>query len=249
VPTCSPDYFKTLGIPLLRGRNFSDEDTLNTTKVAVISDQLAKQFFAGQNPIGKRIRDAEDKPYMEIIGVVGDVKYTGITSEFQPVFYNTAGQEVGKFWSYMVVRADHPDNLINAIRQQVRAVDRAATVSRFTRMDQSLAVSLAHPRLRAFLMTVFAILAILLTMMGIYIVIAYHVSERKREIGIYVALGASHKQMLGRLLWHSLRLGLVGVLLGVFISFAGSRLYHAFLYGIDDNDISTLIATSLVLVS
>jgi putative ABC transport system permease protein len=252
VPTCSPDYFKTLGIPLLRGRIFSDEDRLNTPKVAIISDRLAKQYFAGQDPIGKRLRDAEsegsEKPYMEIVGVVGDVKYTGITSEFQPVFYNTASQEVSLFWNYLVVKADHPENLIDAIRQQVRAIDPTVTVSRFSRMDQSLADSLAIPRLRAFLMTVFAILAILLTMVGIYSVISYHVSERKREIGIYVAFGASHKEMLGRLLWRSLRLGLISILLGACISFACSRLYHAFLFGIHDNDISALVVTSFVLL-
>ena len=253
VPTSSADYFKTLGIPLLRGRYFSNDELPNTPRVALISESMAKQYFGGEDPIGKRFRDAESdnpgNPYMEIIGIVGDVKYTGITSDFQPVFYNSANQEVTPFWNYLIVRADHPENLINAINQQVDAIDKTVTISRVIRMDQSLANALAQPRLRSFMMTVFAFLGILLTMVGIYSLISYHVGERNREIGIYIALGASHKEMLGRLLLHSLRLSLIGVILGVFLSYAGASFYHSFLFGIRDNDISTLVITALVLVA
>lgn len=253
VPTCSPDYFKTFGIPLLKGRFFSDSDMPNTPHVAIISNSLAKQYFAGEDPIGKRIRNAEsDGPEslsMEIIGVVGDVKYTGITSEFQPVFYNSANQEVTPFWNYLIVRAEHPENLISAILQQVHAIDKTVTVSRIMRMDQSLANTMAQARLRSFVMAIFAFLAMLLTMVGIYSVISYHVSERNREIGIYLALGASHGQMVARLLWQSLRLSLLAILVGILLSFLTSHLYHSFLFGIHDNDALTLVITSLVLLA
>ncbi|HZO54369.1 MAG TPA: ABC transporter permease [Bryobacteraceae bacterium] len=243
MPFVSPDYFRALGIPLLRGRTFDSSDYAGPG-AAVISETMARLHFPGEDPIGKRIRYGN---WLEIVGVVGDVKYGGLAGESKPVFYQLITR--GRLWDvWLTVRTKGDTGAVaSAIREEIRRIDPVVPVDRISTLAQSTAESVALPRFRSLLMTVFAASALLLAAIGIYGVVAYSVAQRTQEIGIRMALGATQRSVLRDVIGRGSRLAVVGIAVGLAGAFGLTRVLQRMLFGVTPSDLFTFIATALVL--
>ncbi|HEX8184568.1 MAG TPA: ABC transporter permease [Blastocatellia bacterium] len=252
----STDFFKTMGIPLLSGRFFTDADNANSPDVVIISEAMAKRYFGNDSPIGKRFKqgglDRKDNPWMEIIGVVGDVKYSGLDGKPEPAYY-LAHLQAPLRSMYMVVRTNsNPMSLAPAIRNEVWSIDKDQPVARVRTMEQLLSASVSQPKFRTLLIGVFASVALLLAAVGIYGVISYSVTQRSHEFGIRMALGARQGSILKMVLGEGLRLALIGTGIGL----AGAYLVGAYfatgvlsslLFGVSTTDTLTFVFIPLLL--
>jgi len=250
VPWVSYDYFRTLGIPVLRGRVFDRRDKPGSPGVIVISEALARRYFPGENPIGKRLKHGGpslNNPYKEIIGVVADVKYQGIAGENAPVYYESADQyTAGPMW--LVVRTTgHAQQWLTAVRAEIRAIDPNVPAARAGSMEDALHESIAIPQFRTTVMVIFAVSALLLAAVGVYGVLAYAVERRTREIGVRMALGATPGGVLGLVIGQGSRLVSVGIVLGLIGAFALTRALQGMLFGISASDMVSFAGAALVL--
>jgi putative ABC transport system permease protein len=250
VPFVSPGYFRTLGIPLLRGRFFDDRDRAGAPRVAIISDGMAKRYFAGEDPIGKRLKHGGpglNNPYMEIVGVVGDVKYGGLGRVVEPVYYEAAAQVPARpMWLVARTRGDASGSA-PAVAAQIRSLDPTVPISELSPMSRVLYDSVELPRFRASLMGTLAFTALVLAAVGLYGVIAYYVVQRTHEIGIRMALGATSRSVLGLVVGRALRLALAGIALGMLGALALVRFLKTLLFGIEPFDAATFGAVALLL--
>jgi putative ABC transport system permease protein len=250
VPIVSQDYFKTLGIPLLRGRWFDHRDTAESPRVTVISETMARRHFSGEDPIGKRLKHggrALTNPYMEIIGVVGDVKYQGLGGEDEPVYYEVTSQSPARpMWLLLRTHGD-AQALVSAVRKEIRELDPDVPVARISTMTEALSDSVSLPRFRALLMAIFAATALMLAAIGIYGVIAYSVTQRTQEIGVRMALGATAASVLRLVVVQGSRLALVGISLGLAGAFGLSRVLKKMLFGVTTTDPLTFASVVLIL--
>jgi predicted permease len=251
VPFVSHDYRKTLGIPLLQGRWFDGQDRADTPRVTVISESMARKHFAGENPVGRRMKYGGPSqtwhPYMEIIGVVGDVKYLGLDRDSGAVFYELSFRmPLRDMW--LLVRTQGEARLLAAaVRREIHSLDPDVPVDRVGTMAQALAASVSLPRFRSLLMAVFAASALLLSAIGIYSVIAYSVAQRTQEIGIRMALGATPSSVLRQVLRQGSRLAIVGVALGVVGSFGLAGVLKGMLHGVTPSDPAAFAGAVIVL--
>jgi putative ABC transport system permease protein len=252
--TIMGDYFRVLGIPLLRGRALGADDRADTPAVGVINESMAQQYFRGQDPIGARIRWArsEGVDWITIVGVVGNVRHFGLANSEEPAIYTPyaqSGQE-WKRWSEFVVRIPgNPDaGSINQLKQMIWKVDPSIPVTRVRAMSEVMALSLAEQRFNALLLGIFAGVALLLASVGLYGVLAFSVAQRTREIGIRMALGAQARDVLRPVLRQGLTLSLLGVAAGICVAWATTRVLAGLLYGVAPTDIVTFAAVALLLV-
>lgn len=245
VPVVSSDYFKTLGVPVLRGRGFDGRDRADSPQVTVISYAMAQRHFKDENPVGQRLKYGDRS--MEIVGVVGDVKYRGLERADEPAFYMATAQMPPKRVWLLVRTQGNADVLTAAVRQEIRALDPEVPIDRVSTMSEALAQSLSLPRFRSLLMTVFAAVALLLAAIGIYGVIAYSVAQRTQEIGVRMALGANRSKVLNLIVGQGSRLAVIGIVLGLAASFALSSVLQKMLYGITTSDTITFASAALVL--
>lgn len=245
VPAVSRDYFRTLGVPLLRGRWFDRRDTANSPGVAVISETLARRHFAGENPIGQRLKYGPR--VLEIVGVAGDVKYRGLDGQDEAVFYQLSSQ--AQFWDmWLLVRTTGDAGaMATALRREVRTFDPGVPVDRVGTLAQALSGSVALPRFRSLLMGVFAATALLLAAIGIYGVIAYSVAQRTQEIGVRMALGATAPGVLKLVIGQGGRLASMGIMLGLVGAFALSRVLEKMLFGVTASDRVTFAGAAVLL--
>jgi putative ABC transport system permease protein len=247
----SPDYFRSLGLPLLKGRSFNDHDTIDSMQAAIISESMARRYFNGQDPIGKRIRQSGptlNNPWMEIVGIAGDTKYMGLDSDPGVAFYRPYPQAFG-LRAYLVVKSALPaTGLIATVRDQIRAGDSEAVVTEAGDMEQAIFDSVARPRFRTGLLAVFAGVALLLAATGIYGVIAYAVAQRTHEIGIRMALGAHRADVLRLVVGQGAMLALVGIGLGILGALALTRLLASLLFAVSPTDPLTFAAASIGLI-
>jgi putative ABC transport system permease protein len=241
------DYFRAMRIPLRRGRTFTEAEVHDNAKVGLISEVLAERFFAGEDPLGQRLRmNWGGEPY-EIIGIVGDVRHRGLDGGLVQTIYFPS-LRLG--YANLVIRtATDPVSLAAAVRKEVTAIDPNQPVANVKTMDQWVAESVAQPRFRTLLLGVFSAVALLLSVVGIYGVLSYAVTERTHELGIRLALGARAQDVLKLVVKQGMRLALGGVALGLVASFALTRLMEGLLFGVRASDPLTFLAITLLLTS
>jgi len=244
----STDYFQTLGIPLEAGRGFDELDRAGTGPVAVVNQAFVRQYFPGQNPIGKHVgRRTPPGAWSEIVGVVGNVRQLGPSQNASPEVYTAFQQEPGGDVNLALRAGQDPLALVAAVKAAVQAVDPAQPVYDIATMDQRLSESMAPQRFNALLVGVFALAALGLAGVGIFGVLAYSVARRTSEIGVRIALGASRAQVMKLVVGEGLRLCALGVVLGLAGSIPLTRLLRGVLFGVGPSDPVTLAAASAAL--
>jgi putative ABC transport system permease protein len=244
----SPGYFETMGIRLLRGRDFEPADA-DRGWVAIVNESFARTYFPGENPIGKKARTLFGPPNMkEIVGVVADVHQVDLTHPPEPVFYTNAAQDIATTFT-LVVRSSRPAaNVTTAVRSVVRTLDPDLPFGAVSTMRDLIARSVARPRFYATLLGTFAALAAILAMLGLYGVLAQSVAQRRAEIGIRMALGARGLDIQRLVLDQGLRYTLLGAGLGVAGAWAITRVLRRLLFGIQPNDGLTFLAVVVFLI-
>ena len=250
VPNVSNGYFRTLQIPLLRGRWFEDHDTPTSPSVTIISENLARRYFPGEDPVGKHLKHGgphSNNPYMEIVGVVADVKYEGAASPDEPVYYESSSQVPDRPMWLVVRTHEDPHRLIPAIRSRVGALDGNVPISHAGSMDESMYVSVALPRFRSILMGVFALIALLLAAIGIYGVMTYSVLQRTHELAIRLALGATRWNVIGGVVGHGIFLAVCGVTIGSVGALAFVRILRSMLFDVSPSDPAIFSGVALLL--
>ena len=232
----SPDFFRTMGIPLLRGRYFSELDTAGRPLVAVINDALAKRYWPdGRNPIGERLRFGR-MGLREIVGIVGDVKHSGLDRQATPTIYTCYLQSPDSRMSLVVRTAAEPASMIRAVKDAVYSIDKDQPMYKIRSMDQVISDAESSPRLTLVLLSIFAAVALALASLGIYGVISFSVAQRTREIGIRMALGAQRGHVLRLVVGQGLWLSLAGVAGGLAGALAVAHLMASLLFGVSPSD-------------
>jgi len=248
----SPKYLETMGIPLLSGRQLTDQDTDDTPNVTVISETMARRYWPGENPIGKRIsfgRPETDEDWIQIVGIARDVRQYDLITEIKPQMY-VSYQQIGFFVPRdLVVKTDvDPLSMAATVRKTIWEIDKDQPVSNIRTMDEIASESVARQRFSMLLFAIFASVALLLAAVGIYGVMSYSVAQRRGEFGIRMALGAQKRDVLKLTIGKGLKLVLLGVVFGLAGAFALTRLMKSLLFGIGATDPATFAAISLVLV-
>jgi predicted permease len=252
--TVSSGYFRTLGIPLLRGRLFGDSDRNRTDEILIINDALARRYFPARDPVGQRIQtgDPDPKaPWETIVGVVGDVKYSGLDAAPQPTLYKPYFEAGWTSWSremFIVVRTNaDPKAVASTLRSAVQSSDGNLPVTDIHTMNDLLSKSVAQPRFRTLLLGIFAAVALLLAVVGIFGVMSYLVERRTQEIGVRMALGASRGNVLRMILGEGLRVVLIGIGLGLIEALVLGRLVKSLLFGVQPTDPLTFFSAAVLL--
>ena len=247
-----PDHFRALGMRLINGRDFTERDDLRGRPVVIINEAFQRRFFTNEDPIGKRIRPRASsgggEPEMrEIIGIVGDTK-SSLTAEAQPEFYAPYAQlPITKSLSLALRTEADPRGLISAARAEVQSLDKELPVFEIKTLDQHFNTAVAPPRFHALLLTIFAGVALILTMIGLYGVMAFTVAQRTHEIGIRMALGSQAQDVLRLVIRQGMRLTLVGVVIGLSGALALTRLLKTLLFGVGATDPMTFTVIALLL--
>ncbi|HZR23988.1 MAG TPA: ABC transporter permease [Vicinamibacterales bacterium] len=244
----SPDYFKTMGMTLIRGRLFTDNDGPTAQQVMIVSHETAMRFWGSDDVIGRTIRPVARTTQYTIVGVVSDVRHTNLNQEFPAMYYPSAG----RLWPSMdvAVRVDGAaDAVLTAIRQKIHDIDPELPLANVRPMEEWVAASAAQPRLNALLIALFAGVALLLSALGIYGVIAYSVSQRTRELGLRMALGAQRSEVVGLVVREGMTVGSVGVAIGVVLALALSRVLSSIVFGVDVRDPKTFVSVTLTLIA
>jgi putative ABC transport system permease protein len=245
------DYFRTMGIPLRDGRDYAARDGLYSTPVAIINEAFARRFFPDQNPLGRRINpamsaDERPLPMREIVGVVADARSSKLSEAPEPEVYLRLPQcpATGTFTLLLRSRND----VTGFVREAAARVDRNVPLFQVKTFDSYLSATLAQPRFNGLLLGVFAGVALLLTAIGLYGVIAFSVSQRAREIGVRMALGAERLDVLRLVLAQGMKLASLGVGIGLIAAFGLTRLMKSLLFGVSETDPLTFVAIATLLV-
>ena len=244
--TVSPGYFETMRIPLLRGRDFSDSDTVDAPEVMILSRATARAFWGDEDPIGRTVRRVADSKDFTVVGIVGDVRSTSLNIE-SPALYYSSGTRIWPLMDIVVRPAGDPAPVIEAIRRHVHAMDPDVPITNLRPMTEWVSGNAAQPRFNATLLGVFAGVALLLAAIGTYGVLAYSVSLRTKEIGLRMALGAERGSVRRLVVREGMNAGLTGIAIGVAASMAISRLIGALMFGVSVRDASTYVGVSILL--
>jgi len=243
------DYFRAMSIPLLRGRLFTERDNGQAPPVMIINQALARQYFSGEDPIGKKMKTMfQGRGMREIIGVVGDVHHSGPLKDAPPQVYEPYPDNPTSSVSVIVLAETPRPTLVAAVRSAVQAVDKDQPIDRIAPMSELLADSIAQPRFYTLLLTIFAAMASALAAVGIYGVMSYAVTQRTHEIGIRMALGARAADVLRLVVRNGMLLALTGVAIGLVGAFALTRLMTSLLFGVTPTDATTFVAVSVLLI-
>lgn len=258
----TPDYFRALGVPLLAGRYFTDQDDENSARVTIINETMARRYWPGENPLGKRVtlnfeamRFYPDRApdldlpagMREIVGVVGDIRHVGQTTAAKPEMYVPLAQRPSRDMTLVIRTSGDPLQLTGAARQAVASLDKDQPVANISTMSQLLSSSVAQPRFNFLLLTMFAGIALVLATVGIYGVISYSVMQRTREIGVRMALGAQPRDVLKLVIGQGMILALFGIGVGLAAAFGLTRLLSSLLFNVSATDPITFVSLSLFL--
>jgi putative ABC transport system permease protein len=252
-------YFATMGIPLVKGRAFAETDRAGGHPVLVVNEALAKRYFPGGDAIGKTLTvdfasdtDAHGDTasvHGEIVGVVGDTKLKDVTLDQGPALYAANEQFPSNYLTFVVRTRSEPATVLRATRQAVAAIDPSIPIFATGLLADDVSRSLAAPRLTATVVAAFALTALILTVIGIYGVLAYAVRERRRELGIRMALGAREGQVVSMVVGQGIRLAAIGLGLGFALALMGGRALAALLYGVSADDPLTYEAVAAALLA
>jgi predicted permease len=246
-----PDYFKTLEIPLLAGRDFEARDRSDTPKVAIVNEAFARKFLNGANPVGQRFwREAFDGPETryEIVGLVRNTKYGDLREEFRPIAYTHRAQEQASPGDNFLIRSrlSHTET-VAAVKRVLSEINPAITVS-FQGFKPLIEATILRERLMATLSGFFGVLALVLASIGLYGILSYGVASRTHEIGIRMALGAQRRDVLWLILREALALVIAGVVVGMPLIFAVTRLAATLLFSLTPTDPASLLLAALLMV-
>ena len=248
----SPGFFATAGIPVLAGREFAERDRENAPLVALVNHSFAHRFFGGENPIGKRLGDhglASSSQY-EIVGVVGDAKYGSVREKIRPMVFHPLWQRPARDSCVLHVSTlSGPAALAPSIRREIQAIDSEALIGEARTLPQVIRGQLRQDRMFATLAGFFALLALGLSAIGIYGIVAYRVAHRTAEIGVRMALGAARRDVLWLIMRETFVLVAAGAIVGVPAALAAARLIKSLLFGLDPSDPPTVACATLVLVA
>jgi predicted permease len=248
----SPDYIKTMHIRLIAGRDFTPRDDDKAPPVIIVNQTLAHKFFPNENPVGRHLTLSTNlgpgTPVREIIGVVGDVKYGGLNVASSPEVYLPEPQIMTGNMALVVRTLVEPENIVSQLRGEVRALDKEVPLRDIKTLDAYVSDSVAAPRFDTLLMVIFAAVALVLTSVGLYGIVSYSVAQRTREIGIRVALGAQHQDILRMVIRQGITLACIGVAVGLAGAVALRKMISSWLYGVSPTDIGVLIGIGLLLM-
>jgi len=245
----SPDYFRVMRIPLLQGRFFTEQDIASSPQVAIVNQEFVRRYFAEESPLGRWV-DFQWGPgdHREIIGVVGDVRHQGLEEPLKAAIYVPLRQNAQSSMMLIVRSTIDPLSLVAAVHEQVLEVDQDQPISGVRTMDEVISGVLAQRRLVMSLLSAFAVVALLLAVMGIYGVMSYSAAQRTQEMGIRMALGADRSTILRLVVSQGMKLALAGVVLGLIAAFALTRYLAASLFGVSATDPLTYAGVAPILL-
>ncbi len=252
-PKIDTGYFRTMGIPLLAGRDFTAGDTAAAPKVAIVSERIAQEYFPGGpgEALGRRVRLSENGEWLTVVGVVADIRQRGLDREVQPMIYAPFQQEPGGFIRFVsfVARTPAPASVAEGIRAEIRRAAPDLPIQNTVTMGEAVAASVAQPRFRTLLVLVFAATATLIATCGIYGLMAYSVTQRRRDIGVRMALGAGRREVLRLVLARALRIIVAGLIAGLAGAAGVTRVLQRFLFGVTPTDPMTFAIVTLLLMA
>jgi putative ABC transport system permease protein len=250
------EYFRSFETPLLRGREFTQEDTATSQPVAIISQSLAQRYWPNQVPLGKTLKpNIPDAPWYTVVGVVGDVRHQGLDADTEPTAYYPCTQLpksieplLGRYATFIVRSSESSASLLDSVRHAVAGIDSSVPIFAVKSMEEFLADAGSFRRLATSLIGLFAVLAVILAGIGLYGVMAYAVTQRTREIGIRMALGAKRGDVLRMIVVQGMRMGATGMASGIIGAVALSRLMASLVYQTSPTDIGTFVAVGVSLM-
>ncbi len=248
----SDDYFKTLGVPILKGRTFNQRDGATAPGVIVVNQNFADKFFPNEDPIGKRIKPGistteKKADWREIVGVVGDVRNRNLSSELRVGYFVPQAQVPFNQMTIVVRTTNDPHTLVTAVQNEVHSMDGEVPVFNVKTMDEHISATVAAPRFNTTLLVIFASVALILTIVGLYGVMSYAVAQRTNEIGIRMALGAQTRDVLRLIVSQGFKLIVLGLAIGLVGAFALMRVIASLLFGVTAKDPLTFAAVATLL--
>jgi predicted permease len=243
-------YFKTMQIPFVEGRDFEERDTPKTQRVIIINQQMADMLWKGESAVGKRVFIGSDsRDPLEVVGVVKTGKYRNLAEDPKPFFYYSMDQLRPRTMMLVMRPSIDPRSLVGAIRSEVQAIDRRVPLFAVKTMAEHKTYALWAPNMAASFSLAFGVLAILLSAVGLYSVMAYVVSQRTREVGIRMALGANRTDVLKMITRQGMRLAAVGLVIGLLLALALAQVLSSLLIGISGYDVTTFILVPVLLAA
>jgi putative ABC transport system permease protein len=241
-------FFETMGISILKGRDFTEQDSETAPKTLIINEAMAERFWPGADPVGKRLKLFGDEDYREVVAVVRDTKYNSLTERRRPFMYIPLLQEYAGQFNLHARTSSDPKGLVSPVREAIQGIDSRLAPLNIQTLSERIDNSLGDQRTQATMLGTFGVLALVLAAVGLYGVMAYSVAQRTREIGIRMALGAQRKHVLGLVLKQGVVLVSAGVVVGLGAAFAATRLIANLLFGVSAIDPVAFVGTSLLLI-
>jgi putative ABC transport system permease protein len=248
----SDDYFKALGVPILKGREFTQRDGAKAPGVVIVNQAFAKKFFPNEDPVGKRIKPGistmtDETEWREIVGIAGDVRNRNLSSDLRAGYFVPQAQVPFNQMTMVVRTTNDPHTLISAVQNEVHAMDQEVPVFDVKTMDEYISNTVAAPRFNATLLMIFAVVALILTIVGLYGVMSYSVAQRTNEIGIRMALGAQTRDVVLLIVSQGFKLVLVGLGIGLIGAWSLTRVIASLLFGVTAKDPITFVLVTLLL--
>jgi putative ABC transport system permease protein len=244
----SGQYFETAGIPLKRGRLFTDEDRPGSPLVAIVNETMARTFWPGQDPIGKRFRLRASEPWTEVVGVTGDIRRQGLENKPAPQIFRPQAQRPDDMMDIVVRTSADPQSIASAVRNEIQSIDRTVAKFEVTTVERQIAAQTEVRRFQTSLFGLFSVMALLMSAIGIYGLMHFFVVQRTNEIGVRMALGARSADVLGLVLRQGLTLAAAGIAVGLAAALGATRLLASLLFGVTPADPLTFASTAAILI-